>query len=42
MNDQNLINFKVTGIHFASLETLIKDELMEIPGVLEASVDLQK
>lgn len=39
MKNQNLINFKVTGMHCGSCEILIKDELMEIPGVMEASVD---
>lgn len=41
MKNQNLINFKVTGMHCSSCETLIKDELMEIPGVLEALVDFK-
>ena len=39
MENQTQINFKVTGMHCESCETLIKDELMEIPGVLEATVD---
>lgn len=39
MKNQNLINFKVTGMHCGSCEILIKDELMDIPGVMEASVD---
>lgn len=39
MENQTQINFKVTGMHCESCETLIKDELIEIPGILEATVD---
>ncbi|MCL4354824.1 heavy metal translocating P-type ATPase [Patescibacteria group bacterium] len=41
MENQSLINFKATGMHCSSCETIIKDELMEIPGVSEVSVDAQ-
>ncbi|MCL6096656.1 MAG: heavy metal translocating P-type ATPase [Patescibacteria group bacterium] len=43
MKDSNLttINFKVDGMHCASCEMLIKDELSEIKGVKDVNVDFK-
>src|SRR3989344_30516 len=39
--DKQKINFTVKGMHCGSCETLIKDELAELPGASDAGIDFK-